>query len=93
MALPFESRTLLSAKNSRRLVVFLAVFVAVILTHVPLSYGHVTYPNGKTACTAYVSGSSTAATYYFSKVRPWQVGLFLAHLSLLRYMLDKVKFT
>ena len=74
MAAPFQSRSLLSQKNTRKVVIVSAVYVALSLVHLPFSYGQVTYPNGDIACTAFVTGSSSAATYYFSKIRPWQVG-------------------
>ena len=82
MAAPFQSRLLLSEKNTRKLVIVSAVYVALSLIHIPISYGHVTYPSGDNACTAFVTGSSSTATYYFSKIRPWQVRLeyFLSYL-------------
>ena len=74
MVIPFKARSLLSAKNTRVLTIACAVYVAVMIVHVTLSYGFVTFPNGVTACSAYVTGSTSAGTYYFSRIRPWQVG-------------------
>ena len=75
MAAPFQSRLLLSEINTRKVVMVSAVYVALSLIHIPISYGHVTYPSGDNACTALVTGSSSTATYYVSEIRPWQVRL------------------